>query len=181
MSISNPHLFFETAISAFKKKSIATNSPREANALRFDPCRFYSQGHCAEFAYSLADFAHSKGITSVITIMFNQEKCPETNTLLDRTLSHCVVEIDGNSYDIKGSDARMSWFNVIGYINQDNDNIREWDFESFEFDGSPSIFEQIKKHCDIHDVPFDPEQIEKDHLIFTSISSRGSEPIGCQP
>jgi hypothetical protein len=170
MKIQNSNKFIATAIDIFNKKSIAINKPKDFNTPRFDPGRFYSSGHCAEYACCLANFAHDNGIKADITIMYSNVKCPESNDVLDKTFSHCVIEHKDESFDVSGDKARNNWFFKHDYIYQDEDNVeREWEFLTISFSDPKSVYDELKNHCDKQGVDFSSEQIDKDNLIFKSI------------
>ena len=129
--IPNPHKFMVTAIDMFYRQSKIANKPSDPYTLGFDPSRFYTNGHCAEFAYVLADFAAKKGLEPSMTIMFRNRINAKSGEAIEKILSHCIVEMDGQAYDICGDDARMTWFVKSGYMNQDNNEERsEWEFVS---------------------------------------------------
>ncbi len=171
--INKPQKFMETAIEIFCRQSKIANKPSDPFTMGFDPSGFYTRGHCAEFAYVLADFASQKGLNPQITIMFSNIISDKSNELIEKRLSHCIVELDGESYDICGNDARMSWFIKAGYIDQDATGMRrEWEFACISMEDKKEAFSQLKEHCNKHDVPFSLEQIEKDKGIFNSLSNR---------
>ncbi len=167
--IPNPHKFMEAAVEMFRKQSKIANQPSDPFKMGFDPTGFYSRGHCAEFAYVLADFAANKGIEPQITIMFRNRISEETNEIIDKRLSHCIVELDDKSYDICGDDARMSWFIKAGYACENDKGERsEWEFVSIPIGDRVEAYNQLESHCKRHDVAFSREQIEKDQAIFKS-------------
>ena len=176
--IPNPHKFMETAIDMFQKQSKIVNQPDDPFTMGFYPSGFYTNGHCAEFAYVLADFAANKGLEPEITIMFRNLVSDETGEVIDKRLSHCIVEVDGNSYDICGDDARMTWFLKAGYVSQHETGVsNRWEFESIPISDRESAYKQLQAHCERHNVAFSSEQIEKDKGIFSSLldKSRSKE------
>ncbi|MCI4896029.1 hypothetical protein JL827_25910 [Vibrio parahaemolyticus] len=171
--IPNPHKFMVTAIDMFYRQSKIANKPSDPYTLGFDPSRFYTNGHCAEFAYVLADFAAKKGLDPSMTIMFRNRINAKSGEAIEKILSHCIVEMDGQAYDICGDDARMTWFIKSGYMNQDNNEERsEWEFVSIPIADREDAFKQLQEHCTRHNVPFSRDQVEKDQAIFNSLTDK---------
>jgi hypothetical protein len=170
MKTVNPKKFIAAAIEVFKRKVIELNKPADFHTANFDPLKFYSNGHCAEFAFSLAKLAADNDIDANITIMYSDSKSPDTNKLIERTFSHCVVEFDGESFDINGNDARCSWFLKHDYMYQDEVNVkREWQFVTIPFEDHVSAYEELRKNCNDQEVPLSLKQIFKDIEIFQSV------------
>lgn len=158
----------ESALKQFRARVIADDKKNNPSKLCIDPYRYYSSGHCAEFAYSLAKYAAvSLGISSKIVIMYALEKDNETNTIKNKTLSHCIVEIGKENYDISGNEARASWFTKHNYIYDNNYASHfEWEFESIPFTDQDAVYMELQKHCAGHRVPLSKSQIEKDFMIL---------------
>lgn len=175
--IPNKHKFLLKTIEDFFDKSIKANKPKEDNKPNFRPTEFYSHGHCAEYAYNLAKYAKSKGVESEVTIMFS-DIIDRTGKRLSTRLSHVIVELEGNSYDVCSwdGDARRTWFLKTNCIDSDESNKeRKWRFLSVSTEDMNNVYKTLKSHCDKHGVPFCDIQLDKDYQIFDSLKKKTKE------
>lgn len=102
--------------------------------------------------------------------MYSDSKSPDTSELIERTFSHCVVEFDGESFDISGDDARCSWFLKHDYMYRDEVGVnREWEFVKIPFTDYESAYQELNKHCYYEEIPLSLKQLTKDIEIFQSI------------
>ena len=179
--IPNPHKFILKTIELFIDKSIKSNKPSNPMEMnRFRPSEFYTKGHCAEYAYNLAKYAKSKGIETNVTIMLSDHHEKDTGDFVSKTLSHVIVELDDKSYDVTAweGDARRDWFIKTQYIDSFNPSVeRSWHFVSLSTDDMDNVYNVLKEHCSNHDVPFSDEQLDKDYLIFDSLTKKKSSDL----
>lgn len=161
--------YIQKAIELFKNESVPYFNNEE---LKFDPERFYSSGHCAEFSFSLSKFAFEKDLKPTIIIMYSDELDEEDGNVISTTFSHCIVEIDDETFDISGSDARSTWFLKHDYMYQYSNSIRKWNFIRIPFDDEYDVFNKIKHHCQEHNVEFGNFMISENDFIFYSIGGK---------
>lgn len=173
--IPNKTKYIGKIIDLFYDKSIIVNKPDDWNKPNFRPAEFYSHGHCAEFAYTLATYLKSKDIETEITIMFRERYTEDTNDLIERIFSHCVVELEDKSFDITSpeGDARIGWFIKTNYIAQSESGASiKWDFVKIPVSNEKHAFSELESHCEKHSIHLDKNQIEKDMSIFESLLNK---------
>jgi hypothetical protein len=160
--------FILISISDFREKSKIINKHDDFFKPKFDPDRFYSSGHCAEFAFNLAKFAADCGLKPKIIIMYRNEIDIDSKISIDKTFSHCVVDINGESFDVSGNDAMRRWFNRMDFnaYSENKKTENEWEFVKIPFNNGKKAMLTLMEHCEQHLVDLGEVQIEKDAAIF---------------
>lgn len=163
----------DTTIKRLNKKIISLKGNE------FNPNEFFTAGHCAEFAFALARFSQDKGFSPKVIVLFRDEIESDTGKFLSRTFSHCVTNVDCESFDIKGSAAIEAWKDSFIELEEDYDNgelemENDWVETDISFSDQSKAYDELKVHCDKAGVPLDPYQIEE---VFSLLNSLTMSPV----
>jgi hypothetical protein len=70
----------------------------------------FTSGQCANFAVALCVILQSANIPSNLTIMIRHDvDADDLSDICASTFSHCIVEAEGELFDIEGSNADVRW------------------------------------------------------------------------
>lgn len=107
----------------FLSRSVINNSISEFRNNHPDHYQ-YENGECVTFAYALAMAVQHIGVMPRIGVIMRDEMLIPGNVNIGTALSHCVVIIDSETYDIQGHDAYARWTKNFTSSEVDNPNTR---------------------------------------------------------
>ncbi|QAX96231.1 hypothetical protein [Vibrio phage vB_VmeM-Yong XC32] len=118
----------------------------------------FSSGHCAEFAMALVRLcALNERHDASISIIYREEK-DEDGELFEKVLSHVVVYLDNNRFDIYGLDEDgASWEKRW---DEDDKYGHAHDFVYQDLEGEAAIiYNNLEPICESWKVPLDMDEI----------------------
>jgi hypothetical protein len=140
----------------FLSRSVINNSISEFRNNHPDHDQ-YENGECFTFAYALAMAVQHIGVTPRMGVIMRDEiLCPDEVSICT-ALSHCVVVIDAETYDIQGHNAYDRWTQNFSNDEDDNPHIRNV-FEMNQL--ALRRIDEIEHLCKSYEAGFDKGRAE---------------------